>query len=212
MSGPVIRILTATAALLGCCALALQAGLSIQLMVDQGETLLAALWRFFGYFTVLTNLFAAVVLTHMALRPEATNGLSDPRLALAAASSIALVGIVYSVALRKLWEPDGLQLVADRLLHDVMPVLFVIVWLVRPHGGIKLRDAAWCAVFPGLYAVYALARGAADGWYAYWFLDPSRSSLLELARNLVVMLAVLSVIGLAFAGVDRLLARRREPR
>ena len=122
------------------------------------------------------------------------------------------MGIVYSVALRKLWEPDGLQLLADRLLHDVMPVLFLIVWLVRPHGGMKWRDAIWCAAFPGLYAIYALARGAADGWYAYWFLDPMRSSLLELVRNIVALLIVLSVIGLAFLALDRLLARRRDPR
>ena len=56
------------------------------------------------------------------------------------------------------------------------------------------------------------SRGAMDGWYAYWFLDPSKSSLPELARNIVAMLAVLSVIGLGFVGVDRLLARRRIPR
>ena len=161
---------------------------------------------------MLANLFCAVVLVGLAVRPEAATGLADPRVVLAAASSITLVGVVYSVALRGLRDPTGLKLLADHLLHDVMPVLFVAVWLIRPHGGTKWRDALWCAVFPGFYAVYALVRGAMDGWYGYWFLDPSRSSLPELARNIVAMLAVLSVIGLGFAGLDRLLARRRIPR
>jgi hypothetical protein len=158
---------------------------------------------------VLTNLSAAIVLIDMALRPEATNGLSHPHIVLETVSSITLVGIVYSVALRNMWEPDGLQLIADRLLHDVMPVLFVLVWLIRPHGAIRWRDALLCAVFPGLYAVYALIRGAIDGWYAYWFLDPSRSNLLELGRNVVVLLGVVAAIGLAFVGIDKILARRR---
>jgi hypothetical protein len=203
------RILVAVAAFIGWCALALQAGLTIQLLIDQGMAPLAAVWRFVGWFTVLTNLFCAIVLVALVLNPEARTGLSDPRVVLSAASSIALVGIVYSVALRSLRDPTGLDLLADRLLHDVMPVLFVIVWLVRPHGAITWRDALWCAVFPGLYAVYALVRGAIDGWYGYWFLDPSKSSLLELARNVVVLLIVVAVIGLAFVGIDRLLARKR---
>ena len=88
------RIFTAVAALVGCCALALQAGLTIQLLIDQGMSPLAAGWRFVGWFTVLTNLFCATVLVDLAMRPEAAGGLADPRVVLAAASSITLVGVV----------------------------------------------------------------------------------------------------------------------
>ena len=99
-------------------------------------------------------MFCAIVLVFVTLWPDARTGLADPRVMLAAASSITLVGIVYLAASRGLCDPTGLDQLADRLLHDIMPLLF----------------------------------------------------------DLGVMLAVLSVIGLAFVGLDGLLARRRDPR
>jgi hypothetical protein len=42
-----------------------------------------------------------------------------------AAIYIAIVGIVYSFALRHIWDPQGLQKIADMLLHDSLPVLYV---------------------------------------------------------------------------------------
>lgn len=210
MSAAGVRVVTAIAALLGCCALALQAGLTIDLLIEQeGLAPAHAVWRFLGWFTVLANLFCAAVLTNLVLRPEATTGLADPRVMLAAASSITLVGVVYSVAVRGLRDLTGLDPLADRLLHGVMPVLFVVAWLVRPHGGLRWRDALWCAVFPGFYSAYALARGAVDGWRAYWFLDPTQATLPEVARNIGIVLAVLPLIGLAFVGLDGILARKR---
>ncbi len=46
-----------------------------------------------------------------------------------------------------------------------------------------------------------MARGAADGWYAYWFLDPSRLAPAQMALNVVglslafgAMAAVLALV------------------
>ena len=46
---------------LGWAALILQLILLIRLIQSQGATLLEAVWRFVGYFTILTNIAAAVV-------------------------------------------------------------------------------------------------------------------------------------------------------
>ena len=68
---------------------------------------MAAVWRFFGFFTILSNLAAACVMTHAALRPQARRGLGAPRAGLLVASAMAIVGIVYSIALRALWTRRG---------------------------------------------------------------------------------------------------------
>ena len=90
-----------------------------------------------------------------------------------------------------------------------MPIVFVAFWLLRPHGGLNWRDAALCVIWPAIYFAYAFARGAIDGWYAYWFLDPANLDLLTLVRNAVILVVAFGVAGLALIGLDRLMARRR---
>lgn len=122
--------------------------------------------------------------------------------------AIVTVGVVYSLLLRSLWNPAGLQKIADMALHDLTPLLFVILWLVMPHGALRWSDLKWALVPPALYLAYALARGAADGWYAYWFLDPSTQTMGELAVSIAgVLLLFTSIAGCAIA-LDRWLGRR----
>src|SRR5436305_9687597 len=87
------------------------AGLALQVYLITGNLGAAlGLWRFVGFFTTLTNLGVALVATGIALAVK--SGVGRQRARLMAATSIVLVGIVYSVALRALWSPTGLQKVA----------------------------------------------------------------------------------------------------
>jgi hypothetical protein len=161
---------------LGWAALIIQRIVLVALIRSQGGTLLSGVWRFVGYFTILTNIVAAAVLTHAAVRPENRYGLVHPRLELSVAAAIATVGIVYSAALRDLWKPQGWQKIADVALHDVTPIVFVLFFLLRRYDTLRWRDSVYAVVIPLSYVAYALARGAADGGYACHFLDPSKLS------------------------------------
>lgn len=195
-AGGMARGLAAVVAVVGWAALALQ----LALIVDRLGPGLGA-WRFLGYFTILTNLLAAAVATAVAL--GSTRRVGGARARLMAATSIALVGLVYSIALRSLWDPQGLQKLADFLLHDAMPLLFVLMWAMAPHGSLDRKDFAWALAPPALYAAYALARGAIDGWYAYWFLDPHSQSGGELLLGIAVLIAAVGVIALLLIAIDR---------
>jgi hypothetical protein len=129
-----------------------------------------------------------------------------------AATSILVVGIVYSVALRALWNPQGSQKLADLLLHDAAPLIWALLWIAAPHVRMPWRAVGWAILPPALYAAYALARGAVDGWYAYWFLDPATQAPLELAVGIAVMLAGISMLAAALVGLDRWLAETSERR
>ena len=50
------------------------------------------------------------------------------------AAYIAIVGIIYRLLLRQLWNPQGMQWVADVILHDVIPVGYVLYWLLFAPG------------------------------------------------------------------------------
>jgi hypothetical protein len=77
-----------------------------------------------------------------------------------------------------------------------------------PHGELKWRDVKWALAGPALYLAYALARGAVDGWYAYWFLDPSSQGLDELGLSIIGVLAVFAVVAASAIAADRRLPAR----
>ena len=194
------RLIAAVAAIVGWAGLVLQ----LILIVDNlGPAL--GFWRFIGFFTILANIGSAGVATAIALGGR--DGLAGAGSRLMALTSIVTVGIVYSLLLRSIWSPQGWQKVADMTLHDITPILFVLLWAAMPHGDLRWRDLKWALAGPVLYLAYALARGAIDGWYAYWFLDPNRQTLAELMLGIIGVLSIFALVAAAGIFADRRLAR-----
>ena len=189
------RTLAGLAAIIGWAGLALQFWLILQAM-GLGE----GLWRFIAFFTILANLGTAIVATAVAVRGG--SAWDGPRARYVAATSIALVGLVYSLWLRNSWDPQGLQKLADHALHDAVPILFLGAWVAGLHEQLKWRDIIWALVPPGLYCVYALVRGAADGFYAYWFLNPATQTPTQTATSILVLLAAVAVIAGVLNTID----------
>lgn len=160
---------------LGWVALLLQAWLTIDLSITRGRGWLGGLVLYLGFFTILTNIFVAAVLTAHAV-PHAPGrpgrGLRRPALFTSATAAIIVVGLVYVLVLRHVWSLEGLQWLADVLLHYVMPVVTVGAWwLVVPRGSVWLRDLPVCVLFPLTYLVYVFGRGEWLGEYPYFFID-----------------------------------------
>ncbi len=199
------RALHLTTAVVAWAALALQFWLLAGTLMADGATLGFAAWRFLGFFTILTNGMVAVASTILAVHPGST--LLGPRSKLSLATAIALVGLVYSIALRSVWDPQGLQAAVDHALHDATPVLFLAAWLAGYRGALRWRDSLWATVLPAAYCMYAMARGAVDGWYAYFFLDPRTLTASQFALNIVGLLGFVVAIALTLIALDRLLAR-----
>jgi hypothetical protein len=199
------RLMAALGAGIGVAALALQLSLMLGRFYDRGDTTLAGLWRFLGFFTNVSNLFAALVLAHAALRPKARTGLGAPRIEAAATAAIIMAGILNSALLAGRFNPQGLYKLADLALHDMVPFAVALFWLLRPHGELRLEDALFSVSWPLVYCVYALMRGAADGWYPYYFLDPAILGLTGLATNIAALGAAFLAAALSLVGIDRLL-------
>lgn len=197
------RVIAGIAALVGWAALLLQFWL-----IARNLGVGAATWRFVGFFTILTNLGAASVATAVALGGRGR--LAGPKPRLMAATSIIMVGLVYSVALRSLWNPAGLQKLADVLLHDATPLLWAALWLALPHGRINWREIGWALLPPLAYCIYALVRGAGDGWYPYWFLNPAEQSTGELLVSILALVLAFAALASSLIAIARALARQPE--
>lgn len=203
------RPIAALGALIGIFGLVLQYILLYGDMAADGASPLAITWRFFSWFTLLTNTFVTLVMARAALRPEARSGLNAPRVELMAVTSIMFVCIVYNLLLASRWDPQGWQKVADVVVHNIVPFVFLAFWSVRQHGSLSWRDAAFAAIWPLAYAVYGLTRGAFDGFYPYFFMDPTSISYGQIAINLVGLVVAFMLGALLLIGISRALGRRQ---
>jgi hypothetical protein len=193
------RIYRNVAATLGWATLALQLYLTVTLARANGLGTAEGVIRYFSYFTILTNILVAFALT-WPQRPAVVAGI---------ATSISLVCITYNLVLRQLWHPTGLSLIADELLHVVMPVVFVVYWLVlTPKGHLRWTHVAWWALYPIGYLLLVLARATVSGFYPYPFIDVSALGYGRALLNGVGVLAVFVGLGLFAIAIDR---RRRSP-
>ncbi|MGH6830224.1 MAG: Pr6Pr family membrane protein, partial [Methylocella sp.] len=112
-----------------------------------------------------------------------------------------------AVLLRHLWHPHGLRLLADIALHDAIPFLYPFYWLAfLPKGRLRWSDPAWWLVFPILYFLYSMLRGAAFGIYLYPFFDVAQLGFARVTMNGIVLLAVFFGLGVVVAAIDHALA------
>ena len=173
----------------------------------QNGSVAETLWILLRFFTVLTNLLVAIVMTGIAFGLPRSD---SPRLLGFVTLAIALVGVVYMTLLRGMLELSGGALLADTLLHKVVPILVPAYWLLwGPKGGLGRRDPViWC-VYPLGYLIYALVRGSIEGRYSYPFIDLAALGEARVALNAVLIAAAFLAAGFAFVWLDGTLARQR---
>ena len=193
-------------AIVGWCGLVIQLDLVLLARWTSGASLLGGLVNYFSFFTVLTNTLVAVVLTCVATR-QPSKGRTfflQPWVTSGIAVSIIVVGVAYNLLLRQLWQPQGLQWLANELLHDVMPVLFTLYWwFCVPKGSLRVGHIGVWVLYPVLYFAYTLLRGHLLGVYPYPFIDVEKLGYAQAFINACGVLAGFVLVALIIVGVDR---------
>ncbi|MFP3494065.1 Pr6Pr family membrane protein [Pseudomonas sp. SIMBA_059] len=198
----------ATAALAGWVGLAIQQYLILYSRWLTDASLLGGLINFFSFFTVLTNTLVVVVLSYALVNRDsaARRFFLAPTVSSGIAVSIIVVSLAYNLLLRHLWSPAGFQFIADELLHDVMPVLFLIYWWrCVPKGHLRLGHIGAWVIYPLVYFGYVLLRGDLLGQYQYPFIDVGTLGYPQVFVNAGGILAGFVAIALAVVGLDRLI-------
>ena len=131
------------------------------------------------------------------------------RVAMGVTMYAVVVGLVYHVLLHATWNPQGWSLVANILLHYVMPTAMLLDWLLfTAKGRLRWIDPVKWLAFPLVYGGWTLIHGYAAGWWPYWFVDVSTLGLGRAALYFAGLLAFFLCVGLAVAAIDRRLGRR----
>jgi len=207
------RLAEAVGALIGIAALVLQLYLLLRLAAGKGGTSTAAIVEFFSYFTILSNLLAVLAyLGSLMGRGEGAPAFfARPGVKTAIAVYIAVVGLVYVIVLRVLWNPEGLAKLADVALHYVTPVYFLLYWLLFvDKSRLAYGDIPRWLIFPVVYAIYAIIRGTITGVYPYPFLEIGKLGVARVVLNIVVLVAAFGGIGALLVALGGALSRGRK--
>jgi hypothetical protein len=207
------RAYRAVFACVGWFALGLQYGLTISGNPHMGAGELTL--NFFGYFTVLTNILVALALTAPVVAPDSRLGRwsRSEGVRAAVAMYIVVVGLTYHFLLAATWNPQGWSLLANNLLHYVMPAAFVADWLLfTPKGRLRWVDPLKWLVLVLAYGGWTLLHGALSGWWPYWFVNVDSLGLGKAAGYFAGLLAFFLIVGLVVVAIDRTFGRRdRRP-
>ena len=194
------RALALVAALLGWAALGGQLFLTVHNSIAAGQGIAHGLVAYFGFFTISSNIFAALCFT-----AEATDSTTPfwsffrrPGIVTCATACMVVVGLSYFFLLRKMWNPQGAQYVVDVLLHYVMPpVTLLFWWLVLPRRTVRWSGREFLA-YPLAYLVYVFVRAPLVGSYPYYFIDATAlglpRALLNCAGITLLFLLVLATL------------------
>lgn len=183
------RITAGLIGAIGMAALAAQLGLRL----GRGQGLLTALWGMSGFFTILTNaLMAGTMLTIAGTGRRLSFGWMSML-----TMSMIMVGLVYHGLLAGLVAFTGLRWWVDQTLHSILPALMLWFWLMETtrHDPREGRPLTWL-VWPLLYAVYAMIRGALSGRYPYPFLNIDQLRIGAVTLNMAGLLAAFLALAL----------------
>lgn len=140
--------------------------------------------NYFSYFTILSNVGAAIVLLGGALL--APIGLWWQWFRGAATTAMLITAIVYALLLSHIDVSLSGEW-TNTVLHRLIPLVLLIDWAVfRPKSLPALSWLTWLA-FPLVYGVYTLTRGPIVDWYPYPFIDPRSQGYLSMTLGVVVV-------------------------
>jgi hypothetical protein len=143
-----------------------------------------------SYFTILSNLAVAILAFSQLFfnQQDWALKLSHVKVQTAIAVYITITGLVYNLLLADTWEPQGIDILGDNLLHRVTPLLYVSFWFISVRGKpMNLAQTLPMLLFPVLYLVYWLIRGPVVGSYPYFFLDVGSFGYAQVLTNSVLL-------------------------
>lgn len=193
----------------GAAALAVQFLITVPSAMAAGRGLPGAVVFYFSFFTILTNLLAVFV--HASgVFPGSLRFFAAPRVRAGVVVAMVVVCLVYALVLARLWQPQGLFLLCDILLHYVAPAIMVAWWLVDGRdGSTRFRDIPYWLAYPIVYAVYVFVRAPLAGEVPYPFLDVSTNGTTGVAVAVLLMTGLFAVVSTLLVLADRLLSANR---
>lgn len=187
------------------------------------DRVLAGYWRWYEYFSyvtiqmsILTALICFVTAWQTFVSKRDTQWVTIARFC--AVTYMMIVGLVYNLMLRDVpadpnsWDFDYVWPVPpNEILHVYVPILLLVEWLmVAGSRRVQYRQVTWLWAYAIGWIIFTLVRGYNDGWWPYWFLDPTDPKINGFGGQsiyLVGILAFMIVIGVALVFLEKVMLK-----
>lgn len=174
-------------------------------VVDEHYQSLARTITFLSYFSIISNILAALALTSVALWPAARGQwLRRPAVAGAIMLYMCVTGLAFAIRSPLDWQ--GWRAVALVGLHHVMPIVFLSFWILFvAKGSLTSRAALLWLIFPVIYLIYLLLCEP-----RYGFINAGVLGFDRVARNVGLMAVAFLALAQSLLLIDRVLGRARR--
>jgi hypothetical protein len=174
-----------------------------------GLTVAEHLLRFFTFFTILTNLLIGICCVSVAA--GVNNFFTKINMLNAAVVYITIVGIIYNVVLRGQFVLTGVDKFLNEVLHVVVPVLYIIYWvLFVPKNNLQWKNALPWIWYPLIYLGIILIRGAISNYYPYPFVDVKTIGYSNALLNSFFVTLAFLFISFLFIGIAKMLTKKNN--
>lgn len=133
-------------------------------------------FNFFGFFTMQSNIILVIVLLVSAGVSFSGKPQTDRLMLIrgCATTYIVITGVLYAILLSG--QEGGVTLAwANSALHVVLPLYAALDWLIFSDRKALPWNKIWVAlIYPVVWLIVVLIRGATDGWFPYPFLNPAQ--------------------------------------
>ena len=182
-------------------ALALQTTINL----DRDGSPLVSFVLLLRYFTIWSNLAAGLILLWVGAGRHA-----GERVLFALATALSVVALVYRALLSADHDPVGLDWWTNLAFHTLIPasaIAWWIAWSDRAH--LTWRSLPLVTPAPVAYTLFALANGAATGFYPYFFLDLPALGWGQLVFNITGLALFFVLMGVLLLGLRRIMPSAR---
>ncbi|TDW88478.1 Pr6Pr family membrane protein [Kribbella sp. VKM Ac-2566] len=163
----------------------------------------------FAFFTIQSNLLLGGTALMLAALPDRPRSRLFDTLRLNGVLCIAVTGIVYHAVLAGTDDLHGWGSVANLLLHTAAPVVGVLGWLVfGPRGRTDWGIVGWSIVYPVLWLVFTLVRGAFVGFYPYPFVNVDEHGYGKVLLNCLLVAVLFLALAAGATTLDGRLRRK----
>ena len=185
------------------------------LMVSSGEHggFVSSTLTYLGYFTILTNILVALAFSVPFMKAESPLRRFFQRQSVRAAIAlyILVVCIVYYALLAKIHNPVGLSAVLNVGLHFLLPVLYILDWLLfAKKDSMSFKHLPLWTAFPAAYGVFNIIRGAMTGFYPYPFLNITELGFGAVFINMFGFMLIYAIGGAIFITLGRRMKSARS--
>ncbi|MGK9148157.1 Pr6Pr family membrane protein [Plantibacter flavus] len=137
-----------------------------------------SVFNFFCYFTNLSNLMISAVFIISAVRlivGRTDPSDSDVAIRGGAVVYIVFVGVVFNTILAD-GDVGAVIPWVNTVVHIIVPIAGLADWIIwAPRRRLPFSVTLWWMIWPVVYSLFSLIRGAIDGFYPYPFYNPERS-------------------------------------